>query len=63
MTEKLVLKDVLKQEPGSAVVYLYEIEFTKGNFAYFHDGVDASLGNVTMLDLSLIHISEPTRPY
>ena len=56
MSERLVLKDVLKQEPGSAVVYLYEIEFTKGNFAYFHDGVDASLGNVTMLDLSLIHI-------
>ena len=50
MSERLVLKDVLKQEPGSAVVYLYEIEFTKGNFAYFHDGVDASLGSVTMLD-------------
>ena len=50
MSEKLVLKDLLKQDPGSAVISLYEIEFVKGSFAYFHDGVDASLGSITMLD-------------
>tara|TARA_Y100001937_G_scaffold126020_1_gene194222 strand:+ start:755 stop:1999 length:1245 start_codon:yes stop_codon:yes gene_type:complete len=50
MSEKLVLKDLLKQDPGSALVYLYEIEFTKGNFAYFHDGATTNLGSVTMLD-------------
>ena len=50
MSEKLVLKDLLKQEPGSAIVYLYEIEYTKGTFAYFHDGIGENLASVTMLD-------------
>ena len=50
MSEKIVVKDLQKQDPGSALVYLYEIEYAKDSFAYFHDGLDSSLSEVTMLD-------------
>jgi lambda family phage minor tail protein L len=52
MTEKIIVKDLAKQDPGSAVVHLYELEYADGQFAYFHDGLDASLGEITMLDYS-----------
>ena len=52
MTEKIIVKDLAKQDPGSALVYLYELEYAEGQFAYFHDGLDANLGEVTMLDYS-----------
>jgi lambda family phage minor tail protein L len=50
--EKIIAKDLAKQDPGSALVYLYELEYADNEFAYFHDGLDASLGEVTMLDYS-----------
>tara|TARA_B100000424_G_scaffold268411_1_gene263144 strand:+ start:129 stop:1391 length:1263 start_codon:yes stop_codon:yes gene_type:complete len=50
MTEKILVKDLVKQDPGSALVYLYEFEYAKDTFAYFADGLDANLGEVTMLD-------------
>ena len=50
MTEKIIAKDLVKQIPGSALVYLYEFEYAKDTFAYFADGLDANLGEVTMLD-------------
>ena len=52
MTEKLIVKDLVKQEPGSALVYLYEFEYAKDTFAYFADGLDSNLSEVTMLDYS-----------
>ena len=50
MTEKILVKDLQKQDPGSALVHLYEFEYAKNTFAYFADGLDASLSEVTMLD-------------
>ena len=50
MTEKIIVKDLVKQDPGSALVYLYEFEYAKDSFAYFADGLDANLSEVTMLD-------------
>lgn len=50
--EKIIAKDLAKQDPGSALVYLYELEYADNEFAYFHDGLDASLAEVTMLDYS-----------
>ena len=52
MTEKIIVKDLVKQEPGSALVYLYEFEYAKDTFAYFADGLDSNLSEVTMLDYS-----------
>ena len=50
MTEKILVKDLQKQDPGSALVHLYEFEYAKNTFAYFAHGLDASLSEVTMLD-------------
>ena len=50
MSEKIMVKDVQKQDPGSAIVYLYELEYADNTFAYFHDGLDSNLSEVTMLD-------------
>ena len=52
MSEKILVKDLQKQDPGSALVHLYEIEYTKGTYAYFFDGLDSNLSSVTMLDYS-----------
>tara|TARA_Y100001972_G_scaffold128704_1_gene191131 strand:+ start:1528 stop:2790 length:1263 start_codon:yes stop_codon:yes gene_type:complete len=52
MTEKIIVKDLVKQDAGSALVYLYEFEYAKDTFAYFADGLDSSLSEVTMLDYS-----------
>ena len=50
MSEKIMVKDLQKQDPGSAIVYLYELEYADNTFAYFHDGLDSNLSEVTMLD-------------
>ena len=47
-----MVKDLQKQDPGSAIVYLYELEYADNTFAYFHDGLDSNLSEVTMLDYS-----------
>ena len=35
MSEKILVKDLQKLDPGSALVQLYELEYVKDNFAYF----------------------------
>lgn len=50
MSEKIIVKDLVKQDPGSAIIYLYELVYAKNQFAYFHDGLDENLAEVTMLD-------------
>ena len=30
MSEKIIVKDLQKQDPGSALIYLYEIEYKDG---------------------------------
>jgi|GEM_PF-5852661 len=35
MAENLVVKDIQKLDPGSALVDLYELEVASGSFAYF----------------------------
>ena len=37
-TEKII-EDVQKQDPGSALVYLYELELTSSSSIYFHTGL------------------------
>ena len=56
MTEKIIVKDLVKQDPGSALVYLYEFEYAKDSFAYFADGLDANLSAV-----SYTHLTLPTK--
>ena len=40
MSEKIIVKDLQKLDPGSELVELYEVEFVKDNFAYFTNGID-----------------------
>ena len=40
MSEKILVKDLQKLDPGSALVQLYELEYVKDNFAYFTNGID-----------------------
>jgi lambda family phage minor tail protein L len=37
-----IIESVQKQDPGSELVILYDLEFTDGSFAYFHPGLDDS---------------------
>ena len=40
MTEKIIVKDIQKLDPGSALVQLFELEYIKDSFAYFTSGID-----------------------
>ena len=35
MTEKILIKDLQKLDPGSELVCLYELEYAKDQFLYF----------------------------
>ena len=48
-TEKII-EDVQKQDPGSALVYLYELELTSSSSIYFHTGLAADLTTVQFRD-------------
>ena len=48
-TEKII-EDVQKQDPGSALVYLYELELTSSSSIYFHTGLEADLTTVQFRD-------------
>jgi len=52
MTEKLVVKDLQKLDPGSKYVILYEIELPSGNYAYFSAYNDDDLTSVQFRDYS-----------
>ena len=52
MSEKILVKDLQKLDPGSELVCLYELEYTKGNFIYFMSGLDTDLSTVQMRDYS-----------
>ena len=42
-----VVRDLQKQNPGSSLVILYELEMPDGTTWYFHDGKSAAIGDVT----------------
>ena len=50
MAENIVAKDLQKLDPGSELVCLYELEYSKGNFIYFMSGLDTDLTTVQMRD-------------
>ena len=50
MAEKLLVKDLQKLDPGSELVHLYELEYEKGEFVYFHSGLDDDLTTIQMRD-------------
>lgn len=52
MSENLVTKDLQKLDPGSALVELYELEYSKGDFIYFMSGLDDDLTEVQFRDYS-----------
>ena len=45
-----VIQDVQKQEPGSAVVDLYELQITSSSTIYFHAGLEADLTTAQFRD-------------
>ena len=52
MSENLVTKDLQKLDPGSELVTLFELEYSKGDFIYFTAGLNENLGEVQMRDYS-----------
>ena len=50
MSEKILVKDLQKLEPGSELVELFELEFVKGSFIYFHKGLDDDLSEIQFRD-------------
>ena len=52
MTEKILIKDLQKLEPGSELVQLFELEYAKDQFLYVHPGVDDDLTNLQMRDFT-----------
>ena len=42
----LIVKDVQKQDPGSALVELFELKLDSSNTVYFHSGVEQDLSTV-----------------
>ena len=45
-----IIEDVQKQDPGSGLVHLYEIELTSSTSIYFHTGLEADLTTVQFRD-------------
>jgi len=45
-----IIEDVQKQEPGSGLVHVYEIELTSSSSIYFHTGLEADLSTVQLRD-------------
>ena len=46
------IQDVQKQDPGSAVVELWELVLSDSSSAYFHSGVEADLSTIQFRDRS-----------
>ena len=47
MSNKVMVEDFQKQSPESELIHLFELELNSSSTVYFHDGTNASLGNVT----------------
>ena len=45
-----IVKEVQKQDPGSALVTLYKLEYTDNTFAYFTDGTEEDATSVQFRD-------------
>tara|TARA_B100000424_G_C22943550_1_gene502054 strand:- start:221 stop:1456 length:1236 start_codon:yes stop_codon:yes gene_type:complete len=52
MSEKILVKDLQKLDPGSELVHLFELEHTKGQFIYFHAGLDDDLSVIQFRDFN-----------
>ena len=52
MSQNLVTQDLQKLDPGSELVTLYELEYSKGDFIYFMSGLDDDLSTVQFRDHS-----------
>ena len=50
MSEKILVKDLQKLDPGSELVHLFELEYVQGSFVYFHSGLDDDLTTIQMRD-------------
>lgn len=50
MADKALVQDLQKLDPGSELVHLYELEYEKGEFVYFHSGLDDDLSTLQMRD-------------
>lgn len=50
MADKPIVEDLQKLEVTDALVHLYELEVTKGNFFYFTNQIDNDLSSVQMRD-------------
>ena len=50
MTVNTMVQDVQKQDPGSAVVQLYEIQLSSSSSIYFHTGLESDLSTVQFRD-------------
>lgn len=46
MSDKLMVEDLQKQDPGSNLIFLYELEISSSSTVYFHSGVEADLSTV-----------------
>lgn len=52
MSEKILIKDLQKLDPGSELIQLFEIEYAKNAYAYAMSGVDSDLTSVQMRDFA-----------
>ena len=43
-------KEIQKQDPGSALIELYVLEYSSNNFAYFFSGLDEDLSPIQFRD-------------
>ena len=50
MADKPLVEDFQKLDPGSELVHLYELEYEKGEFVYFHSGVEEDLSTLHFRD-------------
>ena len=50
MSENLITKDLLKLDPGSELIQLYELEYQKDTYVYFHAGLDDDLSLLQFRD-------------
>ena len=50
MTDKLMVEDLQKQSPGSALVHLFELQISESSYVYFHNGLDDDLSSLQFRD-------------
>ena len=50
MSVNTAIQDVQKQDPGSAIVHVFELELGTGSTVYFHTGLESDLTTVQFRD-------------